>query len=95
MNPGLEALKSRAVPVLRSHGVVRAAVFGSFARGEQDEDSDLDLLVEFEERRSLLDLVGLCEELPKAVGRPVDVVTYDAIAAPLRDRVLNEQVKIL
>jgi len=45
----LESLK-RIVPILKRYGVVRAAVFGSFVRGEMTEDSDLDILVEFGDR---------------------------------------------
>ena len=87
----LAGLRGRIIPVLRKYGVVRAAIFGSFARGEAGEGSDLDLLVEFEEDRSLLDLVGLKVELEDMLGIRVDVVTYSSLHPRIRERVLKEQ----
>jgi predicted nucleotidyltransferase len=70
----MEDIKKMIVPVLRRYGVRRAAVFGSFARGEAREDSDLDIIVEFEEGRSLLDLAGLKVELEDVLGRRVTLL---------------------
>lgn len=50
---------SRITPILKRHGVIHAAIFGSFARGQEGESSDLDVLVEFGAGKSLLDLVSL------------------------------------
>ena len=69
-------------------------VFGSLARGEGGEDSDLDLLVTLREGRSLLDLVGLKQDLEDLVHRPVDVVTEKALSPYLRERVLSEAVPL-
>ncbi|NAZ24134.1 MAG: hypothetical protein GU357_00025 [Thermofilum sp.] len=91
----MEDLKKIIVPVLRRHGVRRAAVFGSFARGEAREDSDLDIIVEFEGGRSLLDLAGLKVELEDVLGRRVDIVTYGSLHPLLRERVLMEEKRIL
>lgn len=86
----LESLK-RIVPILKRYGVVRAAVFGSFVRGEMTEDSDLDILVEFGDERGLLDLVGLKSDLEEALGVKVDVLTYNSLHPLLRDKILDEQ----
>lgn len=59
------------------------------------EQSDVDLLVEFEGRKSLLDIAGLKIELEDALGRKVDVVTYRSLHPLLRERILGEQVPIL
>jgi hypothetical protein len=75
--------------------VTRAAIFGSVARGQANEESDLDLLVEFAPGRTLLDLAALEIDLIALVGRPVDVVTYRSLDPHIRERVLNEQVVIL
>ena len=91
----LQEIARHARPVLEAHGVIQASVFGSFARGEQTLNSDVDLLVEFDDTRNLLDLVSLSQELPKALGRPVDVFTYDSIARSLKARILSEQQRIL
>ena len=92
---GLNELAERIVPILRSHGVVRASVFGSFARGTQREASDLDLLVEFAEGRGLLDQAALEADLTEHLGREVETVTYQALNPHIRERVLRDQVVIL
>lgn len=91
----LTELEKKVGPVLRRHGVVRAGIFGSTARGEADEESDLDVLVEFEEGRTLFDLVDLRDELIRLLGRDADVVTYRSLHPRLRERVLREEVSIL
>ena len=65
-------------------------VFGSVARGEANEESDLDLLVHFRDRASLLDLIDLKEEAEKLLGLDVDVVSDGGLSPYLKDRILNE-----
>ena len=95
MPPHIEELKTRIARTLKHHDVARAAIFGSFARGDAEENSDLDLLVEFIGEKSLLDLVGLKLELEDSLGRRVDVLTYNALHHAIRDRILSEQVMVL
>ena len=91
----LDDIRERVTPVLRRHDVVHAAIFGSFARGMPREDSDLDILVEFDGEKSLLDLVALQLELEDVLGRGVDVLTYRALHPRIKEEVLQEQVAIL
>ena len=91
----LASIRRTVLPVLKRHDVKRAALFGSFARGESTKDSDLDLLIEFKGQKSLFDLVGLKLELEKKIKRKVDVVTYRALHPAIRERILSEQVAIL
>ena len=65
-------------------------VFGSVARGEANEDSDLDLLVHFRDGASLFDLIDLKEEAEKLLGLDVDVVSDGGLSPYLKDRILNE-----
>jgi uncharacterized protein len=95
MNMELRDLTEQVVPTLRRFGVVRAGVFGSVVRGEARPESDLDLLVEFEQGRTLFDLVELKDELSRVLGRRADVLTYGSLHPLLRDRVLRDQVAIL
>ncbi len=83
------------IETLRKHDVKRASLFGSVVRGEATEDSDIDLLVEFEGRKSLLDLVGLKLDLEDTFHREFDVLTYDSLHPLLKERILKEQVAIL
>jgi predicted nucleotidyltransferase len=87
-------LTKRIEPILQRHGIIKAAVFGSIARGESTKSSDIDLLVEFPPSASLLDLVGLTQDLEKLLGRKVDVITYDSIHPLLKDEILAEKVDI-
>lgn len=76
------------------HGATNVRVFGSFARGEADAASDLDVLVDLEPGRSLLDLGGLLMDLQQLLGREVDVVTVKGLRARIRERVLKEAVPL-
>jgi len=91
----IEEIRDAVIPVLRKYGVRRASLFGSVVRGEMSEDSDIDLLVEFEGRKSLLDLAGLKIELEEKLKRDVDVLTYKSLHPLLRERILREKVDIL
>ena len=74
--------------VCRRHDVRILKIFGSAARGEDRPDSDVDFLVEFEGKKSLLDLAGLEIDLKEFLGRDVDVLTEPALSPYLRDRIL-------
>ncbi len=92
--PGLEELRARREEILvvaARHGASNIRVFGSVARGEAEADSDLDLIVDMEADRSLLDLGGLAFELEELLGCPVDVGVDDSIAERVRDEVLAEE----
>lgn len=95
MQRDLEELKDEIAHILTRHDVHRAALFGSFATGEANQDSDVDILVDFRGEKSLLDLVALKLEMEEALQRKVDVLTYDSLAPLVRDRVLGEQVRII
>ena len=88
-----ELLRRKREEILRiaaRHGARNVRVFGSVARGEADEASDIDLLVEFEPGRSLLEHAALLLELENLLGRKVDVVSDRGIKPRIRDRVLRE-----
>ena len=82
------------IPILRKFDVVKASLFGSFARNEETEISDIDLLIEFPKGKSLLDLVGLKLELQEILHKSVDIVTYKSVHPRLRGLILGDQVKI-
>ena len=69
-------------------------IFGCVARGEADSESDIDLLVNMESGRSLLDLCGLLIDLEELLGRKVDVVTEKGLRDRIRERVLKEAVAL-
>jgi predicted nucleotidyltransferase len=90
-----ELLKTKREDILRiaaKHGARNVRIFGSVARGEADEESDIDFLVEIEPRRSLLDMGGLLMELRDLLEQDVDVITERGLKPRIRERVLREAV---
>ena len=90
-----ERLKEKREDILRiaaRHGAHNVRIFGSVARGDADEDSDIDFLVELEPGRNLLDLGGLLMDLQDLLGCQVDVVTENGLRSRIRERVLREAV---
>ena len=80
--------------IARRRGAVRLRIFGSVARGTDDEKSDVDFLVDLEPGRSLLDLGGLGMALQELLGTKVDVVTPNGLKPRIRARVLEEAVPL-
>ena len=92
-----ELLRDRREEILRiaaKHGARNVRVFGSVVRGEADEASDIDFLVDLEPERSLLDHAALLLELQDFLGRKVDVVSDRGIKPRIRERVLHEAVPL-
>jgi predicted nucleotidyltransferase len=81
-------VSERLLRLCRQYHVASLKVFGSVARGEEREDSDLDILVRFARPVSLLTLVRLERELSALTGRKVDLVTEQAISPYIREAVL-------
>ncbi|MEX2162291.1 MAG: nucleotidyltransferase family protein [Anaerolineales bacterium] len=90
----LEKNRRRILEIATKHGARNVRVFGSVARGQATTDSDLDLLVELEPGRTLLDHAGLLLDLQDLLGIDVDVVTENGIKKRIRQRVLEEAVKL-
>jgi len=69
-------------------------IFGSFVRGDDKRKSDIDILVEFDERANLIDFVGLSLFLEEKMKRPIDVVPESAIRKELKAKILKEVIYI-
>ena len=89
-----EELFKKVVSILKGHGVKKAAVFGSYARAEAGPESDIDILVEFSGRKSLLDIVGIEQELSERLGKKVHLLTEKSISPYLIDRIKSEMAVI-
>ena len=90
-------LKDKREDILRiaaKYGAHNVRIFGSVARGEADDKSDIDVLVELEPGRSLLDHAALQLELEKLLGCKVDVATERSLRPRIRDRVLQEALPL-
>lgn len=96
--PLTELVQARREDILRTaskHGAYNVRIFGSVARGDADEQSDLDLLVDMETGRSLFDLGGFLTDLEELLGYPVDVVTEKGLKDRIKSRVLSEAIPLL
>jgi hypothetical protein len=80
--------------IAAEHGATRIRIFGSLARGTARPDSDLDLLVDLQPGRDLLDLIAIKQDLEVRLGRRVDVVTERSLSPYMRDQVIKEAVPI-
>ena len=85
---------NKIITILQRYGVKRISVFGSYARGEANPESDIDIIVEFTDRKSLLDIVGIEQELSEVLGIKVDLLTEKSISPYLVDRIKKEMLVI-
>ncbi len=88
-------LKKQLIPVLRKNSVIRAAFFGSFARGDNRPDSDIDLLIELEKTKSLMDLIGLEQVLEDKFKKDFDLVTFNSVNPRLKNYIYKDLIEIL
>lgn len=80
--------------VAENHGVTSVRLYGSVARGDAREGSDIDFLVEFEAGRNLFDLIGFKQELEELLGTRIDAATPKGLHPLIRDAVLSEAVPV-
>jgi predicted nucleotidyltransferase len=86
----LRQKRKEILRVAEKHGASNVRIFGSVARGQADEQSDIDLLVTMEPGRSLLDHAALWLEIQELLGYKVDVVSEGGLKPRIRERVLQE-----
>ncbi|MGB2727462.1 MAG: nucleotidyltransferase family protein [Halobacteriota archaeon] len=85
-----EEIFEKIVQVLKNQGARKIAVFGSYVRGEERPESDIDIIVEFLERKSLLELVRIERQLSEVLGIKVDLLTEKSISPYLIDAIRKE-----
>jgi predicted nucleotidyltransferase len=91
----LEQYQNAIIPVLKRHLIKRAAIFGSFAKGNNNENSDIDLLIEPGKGFTFFSLLNLEEEIAQLLNRKVDLVEYSAIKPSIKEEVLLSAITIL
>ena len=84
--------KGKILDKLQQEGAISVSVFGSFARDEANEESDIDILVEFESPKSLIEISRIQRELEGDLGREIDLVTENSLSPYIRERMDNLEV---
>jgi len=90
----IEELKDIVAPLAKKYGVGKVYLFGSVARGDQNENSDYDFCVELGKIRSLLDFSEFFQDLRDAVGREIDMVDTESIGSEFLNEILSEGVMV-
>jgi predicted nucleotidyltransferase len=90
----LKEKREEILAIAAKHGAYNVRVFGSVARGEATDRSDVDFLVEIEQGRTLFDRIALIQELEDFLGRKVDVAKPENLHRYIRDRVLQEAITL-
>jgi len=93
-NKELEEIKKKIIPLLKKNKVVRAGIFGSYARGEQKKNSDIDILIKVPKGIGL-EFIGIKFDLENKLGRRIDLISYNGIHPLLKNRILNEEIRII
>ena len=93
-NKEIDKIKKKVIPILKKNKVVRAGIFGSYARGENKKNSDVDILI-LPPKKIGFGFVGIQFKLEDELGRKVDLISYKAIHPLLKKRILDEEIKIL
>lgn len=91
----MDKYTSKIIPILKKYGVSRASLFGSVVRGDTHKNSDVDILVELPEDKSLFYMMDIQFELEDVLKKKVDLVEFNYIKPRLRSHILSEQVKII
>ncbi len=94
MSDAINEIKQKSLPILRRANVKKAAIFGSYARGDFDENSDVDILIEPPENMGL-EFINLKLNLEDSLNKKVDLVSYNGISKYLRKYILADQVQLI
>lgn len=93
-NPTIKQITKIAVPILKKNGIKKAAIFGSYAKGKAKRTSDIDLLIQPPSGMGFA-FAGLEIELSKKLHRKVDLVSYNGLSPYLKEKILEQEVRIL
>ena len=95
INKNLMKIKLKIKEIIKKQGIKKAGIFGSYARGNQKASSDIDILIEPTKEMGFFEIVSLENELKKVLKKKIDLLTYASIHKLLRDRILNEEIRII
>ena len=94
MNYELQEIKDIVIPIAKTYGVSKVGVFGSYARGEANENSDVDIYIEKGKLRSLIQYFSFVNDLEHSLGCHVDVVTTNAMDKEFVENIMREGITL-
>ena len=94
INEIIKKHRNEILKISTRYGAKEIKIFGSVLRGEAKRNSDVDLLVELESGRSLLDIIAIKQDLEDLLGCKVDIVTEAALSPYIKDEVLDQAVRL-
>jgi len=95
-NKKIDEIKQKILPILKEHKVTKAGIYGSYARGEENKKSDVDILVQIDDdNMGFLGFIRLKNLIEKTIRKKIDLVEYSLIRKELRKRILNDEIPIL
>ncbi|MDY6952126.1 MAG: nucleotidyltransferase family protein [Thermodesulfobacteriota bacterium] len=86
--------RENILKIAKAHGATNLKIFGSYARGDEQAGSDIDLLIELEPGRSLLDIIAIKQDIEDMINRRVDVVTAGALSPYIREEIVKEAIAL-
>ncbi|MDR1838403.1 MAG: nucleotidyltransferase domain-containing protein [Treponema sp.] len=90
----IEEIKNKITNTARQYGIQKAYLFGSYARGEAENKSDIDICIEKGNLRTLFELSGFCQDLEETLGNKVDVVTTTGLSGDFKEKIGREMILI-
>lgn len=87
-------IQNKILPILKEYNIIKAGIFGSYARGDFKKKSDVDILIKLDDKYDLLELIGIKLKLERILNKKVDLVEYNTIRKELKKRILGEEVRI-
>ncbi len=92
--PKFKKYKKDSLEIASLHGTKNVKVFGSVARGEQRQNSDIDFVVEMEKGKTILNRIALMQDLKNLLGQEVDVVTYKSLRERIKQDIIKDAVEL-
>ena len=94
INKNLDKFKKVVIKILKKYNVKKASFFGSYVRGEQKKDSDIDIIIEYPNGLGFK-FAGIVMELEEKLGKKIDLLTYKGVSPYIKKNILNEEVRII
>ena len=94
MSNNLKGIKNKLIPILKKNDIIKASIFGSYARGEETSKSDIDIIVKFSESPGFFQFLKLENHLTTILKREVDLVTENALKNTVKDDILSHTLYV-